>query len=220
MRVIDFIKAWVMNIVAIVIFMAIFEILAPSGKIKKFVSVASGFILLIVIINPLLHFKGDGLNPKEFQLADSHFMDRKEIEQKSKILRDNQVRQITEVYRKKIIERLEETAAETEGVAVARADVIINEDSGSSSFGEIKRVYLYLSLNSKDMGIKPVKEVERIEIKRSGSAKKDEEDNIHEGLKEMLKDKICRTLGVSEENIVISLETAKEDLNGIVKKGG
>ena len=47
----EFLKSWVLNIVMLAIFIALLEIIVPSGKIKKFVNLISGFILILSLIH-------------------------------------------------------------------------------------------------------------------------------------------------------------------------
>jgi len=201
---IEFLKGWVLNIVGLAIFIVLLEILVPSGKTKKFINLVSGFVLIIAIITPFLNIARKGIDLKEFQIASSNFIDKREIENNSKILKEKQMRQITEVYRKKLIKQLEETTAEIEGVAGAKADVIINEDYNSDDFGEIKRVYLYLELSGDKQVIKPVSKIEKIEI-NGDDAVKSESKEVDSALKKKIESRINKILGVDEKNIVISL---------------
>lgn len=201
----DFLKGWVLNIVTLVMFIVLLEILIPSGKIKKFVNLISGFVLIIAIISPMLGLFNKGIDLKEFHMSSSNFIDRKEIEAKSRILKEQQMKQITEVYRKKLIRQLEETTKEIKGVADVQADVLIDEDYKSSSFGEIKRVYLNLKLGDKGTGIKPVARIEKVEIGNGGKADSGNKE-IDVELKKTIENKINKSFGVQSENIVISLQ--------------
>ena len=199
---IEFLKNWVINIVTISILVILLEILIPSGRIKKFVNLVSGFILIIAIINPFIGLFKKRIDLKELQLKDSSFIDRDELEKNSRIIEEKQLKQITELYRTKLIVKIEESIKEIKGIAYAKADVIINEDSGSGSFGEIKRVYVDIKLEEvKDGGIKPVKKVEKVEIGKAEAKR----GNIDESMISKVEEKINRVLGVQKENIAVRL---------------
>jgi stage III sporulation protein AF len=202
----EFLRNWVFNIVAFVMLLVLLEILMPSGRIKKFVRLVSGFVLIIAIINPVLGLLKNEIDLNDLQISDSNFIDRREVERNSGILRQEQMRQIAEVYRNKLISQLENAVREVDEGLEAKADVIINEDYQSQDFGEIKRVYIYLRQREKDAGEKRDIEIEEIDIGRDrgieGEGKEPGDD-----IREKIEDKINRMLGVHEDDIVISLGT-------------
>ncbi len=204
---IDFFKSWVMNIVTIVILIVLLEMLLPSGKTKKFINLFTGFILIIAILNPFLGLVKKGVDFKGFQLTESNFLDKKQIEQDSKLLNDHQMESITESYRKKLINRLEEEAKGLKGINKVTADVIIDEDYTSDKFGSIKRVYLTLSGNEDNSSIKPVAEVKKVKLGES-SVKNGviRESKTDSKIVAQLREKISSAFDVSKGSIVIQEE--------------
>ena len=198
-----FLKDWILNITALVLFLAVIEILMPSGRMKKYCGLVTGVILIIAIINPFLRFFGGNLKLEDIQVTNSNTIDRLEIEKNSRLLKDEQMKQITEVYRKKIIRQLEDNAMKSKGVAEAKGDVIINEDYNSESFGEVKRAYLEITTPGEDNGIKPVAKVEQIKI---GEEKQQETSgaDVDPKLKKQLEDSIGSLFSLSRDNIIIS----------------
>ncbi len=138
----EFIKNWTVNIVTLVLFIVMIEMLLPKGRIKKYVNLLTGTILIIAIIEPFTGFFGRSFDFSAYQTAAAGTMDRKEIEKAGRLLEEEQVKQTIGIYRNRIIEQIERQAKEVEGVRGARADVIINEDHQSVTFGEIKRIYI------------------------------------------------------------------------------
>lgn len=207
---IDFLKNWSLNIVTVVLFIVLLEMLLPSGKMKKMVNLVSGLILVIVLINPVLGILEKGVDLKAYQMANSNFIDKKEIMVNSELLKEEQTRQITNVYRNKIINQLESMIKEVEGVSDVKADVIINEDYSSENFGEVRKVYLTLTLTShlENTGVKPVKKIDKVKIETKKSADNGEktEKEVDKALKAQIEEKIEKLLNIQRENIVISLE--------------
>jgi len=203
---IEFLKGWVLNIVILTMFIVLLEILIPSGKIKKFVDIVSGLIIIIAVISPFVGLLSKDLNLKELQIASSNFIDRKEIEANSKVLNEQHIKQITEVYRKKIVKQLEDNTKEIKGVADVKADVLIDQNYESPSFGEIKRVYLNLKLGGKEEGVKSVIRVDKVEIGRKSTIISKDGGEIDEEIKQAIETKITRMLGVENEDIIISLQ--------------
>lgn len=200
---VGFIKDWVLDIVTIVLFIILVEMLIPSGRMKKYVSLVTGLIIIIVIINPFLGLLGGKTKLLDSMAVNSSFLDKTEIKKDRGLLKEEQMKQITEVYRKKIIVQLEQTAMDTEGVTGAKADVIINEDYNTDNFGEIKRVYLEISMNGDKDGIRPVSKVEKVET-GSGKEQADTVEKPDDIVVKKLEERIGGLYGVDSGNIVIS----------------
>jgi len=144
---IEFLKNWVLNIATIAILLVLIEILIPSGKTKKLVNLISGFVLLTTIIQPVfkLMWRGNDLN--WINEMNNSFDSISNIDVTKGEFREEQIRQIIKVYRKRLVDQIAEIATEIEGVKGAKADIILNEDFNSKKFGEIKRVYIYLEVD-------------------------------------------------------------------------
>ena len=205
---IEFLKDWVLNIVTITVFIMLIEILVPSGKMKKAVSLVTGLVLVIALINPVLGLVKKGINLKEFQIAGSNYIDKREIMINSEVLKENQIKQITNVYRKKVINQLEDVAKNVEGVTDAKADVIINEDYDSSDFGDIKKVYLILTLEDSNKNVKPIVKINKIKIGRTNpemDTEFSEGGEVDKNIRVQIENKIENLFSIQKENIVMSL---------------
>lgn len=211
----DFIKQWVINIVALVLFIVIVEMLLPKGKMKKYVSIATGTIMIITIVNPLLELSGKDFSFVEAQTAGSNMISKIEIENNSKLMEQEQMEQIIQVYRADMIEQIEHNAKEVDGVREAKVDIIINEDSQSEDFGTIRRAYLIITLEEDGDGSLGIPEIESINVVKIGKVGKlgkinrsqaADTDCPHE-IKRQLQERISSVFGVSGENIVISKKT-------------
>lgn len=202
---IAFLRDWVVSIVTLVIFLILIEIIVPSGKTRKFVNLVSGFVLMIALINPFLKLSKTDIDLKGFQFSNSNYLSKKDIEEKSKVMNNMQMKQISAVYRENIINQLEEGVKGVKGVSDAKADVIINEDYKSKTFGEVKRVYLFIRPEENKSTIKPVKKVEKVSI--GGDVKPKEEGvKINSKLESQLKERVIKFLGIERDNIVINLQ--------------
>lgn len=215
---IEFIRSWILNIIIIAMLIVLIEILIPSGKMKKYVNMVSGVILIIAVINPLKGLFNKEVSLKEFQISGSNYIDKKEIENNSKMLERQQMEQIVEIYRQKVIKHIEEMVMGVEGVHNVEADVIINEDYTSKNFGEVKRAYIYLDMEGDSNAIKPVKEVKRIQVGDDNTEEEPEEtkseaDKIDKDIVNRIQKQINSVLGVETEDIIISLQENRSDLD-------
>lgn len=216
----EFIRNWIINIITIVLFIIMLEIIMPSGKTKKYVNLVTGFILIIAIINPFIKLLKGEQSLETFQLKSSAEIQKLEIEKSSSLYKKEQMRQITEVYRQKVIKQLVKSAEETEGVAEAEADVIINEDYNSESFGEIKRAYINITPETEDDKTKPVNNVKKVRVKLD-SISDGKENAVHDGesirtdadnaqintkVRKSIEEKVGKLFNLESKDIVIGLQ--------------
>lgn len=223
----DFLKDWIINIVTISLILILFEMIIPTGKTKKIINLISGFILLIVIINPFIALKNQNYNLSETTISDSFYIDKKEIENSSKFLKENQIKQITSVYKKKLIAKIQKETENLEGVEISKADVEINEDYKSDNFGEVKKVYIELKkkelqtekdlqggqeiqhIKEDSINVKPVIAIKKVDVLSEN--KKDKTKSSKEisaktnKLAELVKENINRTLEIPKDCIVVTV---------------
>lgn len=209
----EFLRSWIINIVIISIVLILFEIVIPSGKIKKIITLVSGFVLLIAVVNPFLQLKNKNYDLSEGILSDSFYIDKKEVETGSKLLDETQAKQISYVYKNKLTARIEEETNKLEGVTDAKATVQIIEDYNSEKFGEITKISVEIKKVKKKnekTGSEPVVTVEKIEIKTPLSKKKEKEglkfiEPEDKRLAEMVKQSLNKSLEVSKDNIEVKI---------------
>ncbi|MDF2988170.1 MAG: hypothetical protein K0R50_3680 [Eubacterium sp.] len=229
----EFLRSWIINIVTISIILILFEIIVPSGKIKKIITLVSGFVLLIAVVNPFLALKNKGFELSETAMSDSFYIDKKEIENSSKLLEDTQMKQISSVYKRKLTARIEEETGKIEGVTGAKAMVEINEDFTSDRFGEITKVTVELKKGKDDKGtarIEPVISVKKIDItapfiNKEGKSKNDnlkdnnsKDNNSNDSkdklkiadpedkrLTELVKQSLNKSLEISRDSIEVTI---------------
>ncbi|ACL76259.1 stage III sporulation protein AF [Ruminiclostridium cellulolyticum] len=210
----DFLKSWIINIVTITIILVLFEIIMPSGKIKKIISLIAGFILLIAVINPFLALKNKNFNLGQNVISDSMYIDKNELEASSRLLKDKQMKQVSQVYKKKVITSIQEQAQKVEGVSQAKADIEINEDYSSNKFGEITRVNLQIKRGKKQsdsVRINSVIPVKKIDISLpfvNGKSKKKVEgptDNENKKITEQVKQTINKSFEIHKDNIIVTV---------------
>ncbi len=208
----DFFKNWTINIVMLALFIVIIEMLLPGGKMKKYVGLLTGTILIIAIIEPIIGLFGKSFDFSAAQTTTAGIISRKEIEQAGKLLEEEQLRQTVELYRGRIIEQIEYFAAEVDGVADAQADIIINEDPDSENFGQIKRIYINAVLDigeqageSNSAGGRTAIKIEKIgSINTGGAVREDSGSTVYDqGLERRLSERISEVFGVGKENIII-----------------
>ncbi len=212
-----FLRDWIINIVTITVILILFEIIIPTGKIKKIINLVSGFILLIVIINPFIALRNQNYLLSENIISDSFYIDKKELENSSKLINDTQMKQIASIYKKKLINKIQAETENLEGVETLKVDVEINEDYSCDNFGEINKVYLELRKVKKsdkeekqtdNIKIKPVAAVKVDIISQSENKKTTASKQINESnskLCEQVKENLNKTLEITKDSIIVTL---------------
>lgn len=213
----EFLRSWVINIVTISIILILFEIIIPTGKIKKIINLVSGFILLIAVINPFITLRNQGFDLSENTLADSFYIDKKEVETSSKVLKETQMKQISSVYKKKLISKIQEETNNLEGVSESVVAVEINEDYSSDKYGEINKVFVELKKGKKQYEsekVKPVISIKKVEIKAEIKGQTDKSNNTKtlklidpedKRLTELVKQSLNKTLEIHKDSIVVAV---------------
>ncbi len=202
---IELLKNWITSIVTFSMFVVILELLLPDGNIRKAVNLVSGFIMIIVVINPFIGLFNKDINLMDFQIVSSNFLDREDINYKSKMLDEIKMRQTIEVYRQKLMSQAESATRDISGVLDANADVIIDEDLSSEGFGSIKRIYLYIITGNERDGNSTIK-IDKIKIGEKEDKVSDQNLEYDEKINSEIKDRISNLLDVDKQNIILSFE--------------
>lgn len=201
---IEFLKSWVVNIATLSVFIVLIEILMPSGRMKKFINLVSGFILLIALLNPFIQLYAKGVNLKEIQLNNDNFINKMELEENRKIFEEKQMKQTIELYKQKLKNNIEESLKDIKGIREAKAEVEVDEDYNSNTFGEIKKVYLTLVRYKEGTEAKPAAQIEKININGSQEASKSL-NAIDDGIKKEIEGKLSKTFNIESKDILISM---------------
>jgi stage III sporulation protein AF len=210
----EFLRSWIINIVTISIILILFEIIIPSGKIKKIINLVSGFIILIAVINPFLTLKSQDFNLSGNTLADSYYIDKKEVENSNKVFKDTQMKQISEIYKTKLVGTIQEQISKLEGVSESNVEVDINEDYTSDKFGEINKVYIQLIKGKKkgeNVEIKSVTTVKKVDISTKDTNKKNKTkslknaDSETQRRTELVKQSLNKALEIQKDSIVVTV---------------
>ncbi len=210
----EFLRSWIINIVTITIILVLFEIIMPSGKIKKIISLIAGFILLIAVINPFLALKNKNFDLGQNVITDSIYIDKNELEASSKLFKDKQMQQVSQVYKEKVINSIQEQAQRIEGVSQAKADVEINEDYSSNKFGEITKVNLQIKRGKKQsdsVKINSIMPVKKIDISlpfikgKKNKAVEAPADEESKKITEKVKQAITKSFEIRKDSIVVTV---------------
>lgn len=203
---IEMIKSWVINIAALVMLIVLVEMLVPSGKLKKMVSLVTGFILIIAIITPILGFLKKGGELKDLQVSQSAFLDQKEMEVSADKLSKKQSAIIVSTYKSKLKKDVEANLTAIGKFSDVKADIMVEENSESKEFGMIRKISVNLKEKKNEKGqneVMPVIAIKRVNIGGSTKNETAQKDGISEDVKKEVQNKLAKLYGINPEQIQV-----------------
>ncbi len=199
---------WVRNIVIYLILNTIIMNLLGSSSYKKYISIVSGMILLLIVVSPFLRlFKMDDildyyLNTNIYQADVSDFQN------ELKLMEDKQKDVVFAGFEERIREQVADML-QNDGLYLYEMEVVINQDGESDSFGELRSLSItagYLE----DEGI-PVHmiDIEKIVISDNKCGDKNIKESIENLLSPLeiqIKKRLSDFYNMKQDNINISIK--------------
>lgn len=145
------IKSWVVNIAAVAILMILFDLLMPEGKLRKFAQLLAGFILMFVMINPVLTLFGQGASFDGW--AAETFLLSNQVKNIAENLQEERSKQTLELYRSMLVSDIQNRLQTHEQIEKAEVDPMIYENNNSEKYGQIRRLFIKLTLKEAQDGV-------------------------------------------------------------------
>lgn len=153
----EFIKDWVIQVLVTVIFIILIDMILPNNNFKKYAKLATGLIVMIAIITPVIKLSSKGLNVEEtIGNYITTFQDREANLDKERIEEDINKKTV-EAYKEKLKMAVEQMIYNKTGKNYSVVEIAIEEDEGSYNFSEVKKIKLMKS--SEDGNVKVVDKV-------------------------------------------------------------
>lgn len=194
----EFFRSWIMNIVTSIIFVILVEILITNDKFKKYVKLATGLVLMIIIINPIVTLINKNLSLDSLTIQNFNSFEQKDIQNQSSQLNDIKNAQITETFKQKLTEQVRDQILSINGIRDAEVSVKIDENPKSKTFGKIHEI----EITSIKLGQKLVdkKNIEKVDVDISKREIQMSEDMIQK-----VKEKLSNVYEISNEKIYIKI---------------
>ena len=164
------VKGWVSNIIAVILFVSIIEIILPEGKMRKYVNLAAGVLIVLIIISPLVRAFNKDLQIEMPEMNLKEPIPLEELKTQGKKIEDMRAKQIVDAYRTKIEKSIEKQVNEIKGVSCQRVVCKVIEDSIKEDFGDIKEITLYVSKKKEEYKNSKIQSV-KIELSKSAQNK-------------------------------------------------
>lgn len=138
----DTLRLWVISLISVTIICALIEKFAPGGGLNKYVRLACGLVVTVVIAGPVIKFLGGSFNIRDIAWKD--YVNVSEGEMKSRVARleEEDSRRFLEIYRQSVISDIKTRCAGEDGFTVVDADAVLQEDYHSADYGAIRELYI------------------------------------------------------------------------------
>lgn len=198
---------WIRNIVVYMILNTIIMNLLGRSNYKKYVNVASGMILVIIVISPLLSLlKLDDKIDYFFQ-TNHMVMESSEFE--------NQLQYVEGRYRDTILAEYKETITvgvqevlQKDGIYLTQLDVTIEDDENSEQYGEIVGLTIHGSYEEEEVTTAMIGQIDRIDISKIEfeESNQKEENEMYSPSEISVKNKLSDVYNINPANINISIQ--------------
>jgi stage III sporulation protein AF len=155
---IEALKSWVSNVIAIIFFITIVEILIPNGSMKKYIGFVTGILIIITLMSPVVKALGGEIRFDMPNIQDSDNTIKNQINKKDQQLSRVQSQQVMDVYKEKLNKGIKESLSDLKSYNCRNVDCTIYENP-SDKLGEIKEIAITMidkAKTNKDTRIKPI----------------------------------------------------------------
>lgn len=199
-------KIWIKSIVTVIILVSFLELLMPEGKMKKYLNLILGFIIMLIILNPIINILNttESLEDEVFKLSSD--MNKKEYSFSSSNIEKKQRNQLKELYKARIKQDIEYRVESKYDVKVEKVNIEI-ENSTKEKMGQIKKLELIVN-NNREKSSESAIPIVKIDISDNENSKNieknsDSTENIDIDLREKIKDDISNIYNLNNTNIMI-----------------
>lgn len=202
---IEIIKGWIINIVTIIILISFLEILMPDSKMKKYINLILGFIVMLVILGPIIDALNNNGDLEQDVFMISGELSKNEYAFINSNIENRQAEQLAALYKERIKNDIVYRVESRYDVKVTEVYIEL-EDNTKEEIGEIKK--LELSVTNKNGELKedtiPIVKIDvsNEEINESNINNENVND-INVNLKKKIKEDISDIYNMSESNVEI-----------------
>lgn len=134
----NFLRDWIKNIIYIVLFTSIIEMVLPNNSFRKYLRVTMGFFILLTVLNPLLSLITTDLDFANPFSSQSFKQEEQIVQKQGEVLIDKKQNLAVKVLERQLSQQIRTLILTQPGVNDARVDVTAQED------GKIKAVTIKL----------------------------------------------------------------------------
>lgn len=208
---IEFLGNWTKNIVYVIIFVTILEILLPNNSMRKYIRVVAGLLIMVVILTPITQLFDQNVKIQDVLSKSYVEMEQMDIKNQKEALKEEQNEMTIKLYKEKIENQMKTQLEENvQGIDVdVKVDIFTKPKK--ENFSQIKKVEIYVDKmkphkkENKETFIEPIKRIEIGSTDEKPTKKTQEaEVTISPEQERKIKEIILDFYNVPLENISIS----------------
>lgn len=201
-----FLKDWIINIVATMVFVTIVEIMTPGGSTRKYIGLVTGLMVMFVIINPFITLMAGDFNLDENVFETSRSIQLKDVSLQMEKLEQGNRENIIKLYKDNLEGQLKKDVEESGLTDNAVVEVEIDENQDKDYFGRIVGINIMIQEKRRDTHCpEGIKKVEKVEIKLEESEKKITEMEDMEEYQQIL-ESLAHTYNLPQNRIIITAQ--------------
>lgn len=169
---------WISTIAVTIIFAAFIEMLMPDNKMKKYIKLVLGLLIMAVILEPVLKYINKNYSLSGYSFKYSNIMDSSYIKQESETYSQKQQDSVVRLYKQNLEDKMADGIKNLISGKDVSVSVEIVEDIKNQNFGEIKKATVTL----KD-SIKKVDKVDKVQLGKEEDTSPKKPDKNYSDLK-------------------------------------
>lgn len=201
------IKPWITNIVFVMFFLILTDLLLPEGNIKQYVKVILGLFVLIAITKPFIEMKNINITFQNTYLETSAFLEKNSLAYDVEVLNTYQKEKTIKIYEDSIKNMVINRIAQEISIDKKNIDVQleIEKNYRSTDFGKLKYILVTIPEKSDNANIERIKKVSILESKNV-IYKDEKEYNFNDKTStKNLKNLLSKLLSINQDNIQVKL---------------
>lgn len=192
-----FVSGWILNIVSVILIISFIEMILPDNGIKKFIDLALGFIIVLVVITPVVKVINDDIDIEEAIYTYTNDMNKYEYVFNAEQVLKNNDDQYLMLYKEKIKEDVKFRVENKYDVKIKSIELNI-ESEKHDSLGDILGLKILVEESDKNKTI-PIVKIDLSEVEKDL-----EEVKIEDEVKESIAEDISTIYNLMSEKIVVS----------------
>ncbi len=200
----EILKPWILNIVVVIFFLILSDILLPEGNIKQYIKVILGLFVILVIIKPLLSIKSLDYNFENIYIETSAFLEVDSYDKDIEALQDYHKKSIRAQYLNNIKNAVTDAVSKELDMDRALIHTELDPDeNGKNEYELPKGIFVTINGIPQDTDIKKIKKV-RIPHGKKVINDEEKEYNFNEkAYTENLRNIIIRFIPIEKDRIQI-----------------
>jgi len=146
---VELIREWIITITSVIIFVTFVEILIPNSNHKRYINVVVGFLLMMVILNPLTKLISGEIDFEEGVIRTSNQLELATAKNRINNIQHSNDEAIVKLYKNEISKQLKNRIEQNTEFMVKQVLVEVVDDSTSPDFGLIDSFNITLKESQK-----------------------------------------------------------------------